>query len=112
MSTANQTAPDAETNSDNRAGNGVDDRPLVRRFQRSRWSRTRRRMEAMEPGDVLKLPLSEYYNAHSSALRLSDAYSDRQWKASRRGPTLTVFCDAQNPVVSGVRSTSSAKARA
>lgn len=56
-------------------------------------------MEAMEPGDVLMLPLSEYYNAHSSALRLSDAYSDRQWKASRRGPTLTVFCDAQNAEV-------------
>lgn len=32
MNTANQTAPDAETNSNTPAGSGVDDRRLVRRF--------------------------------------------------------------------------------
>lgn len=65
---------------------------LIDRFQRCRWSDTRKKMEKMKPGDVLHLPMSEKNNAHGSANRLSDAYENRMWKDSRKGGKLVVRC--------------------
>ena len=61
------------------------DMPLVARFQRIRWSETRRSMDGMKPGEKLILPESEYYNAHASAARLNDAYAGtRRWETRRK----------------------------
>lgn len=66
--------------------------PMVARFQRSRWSRTRLRMDAMSAGEVLTLPLAEYYNAKASTDRLNDAYGgSRVWVMSRRAGVITIF---------------------
>jgi len=60
------------------------DMPLLARFQRARWSETRRRMDAMRPGETLALARSEYYNAKSSTDRLNDAYEgSRRWFLKR-----------------------------
>lgn len=40
---------------------------------------------------LLKLPRTEYFNAHSSTLRLNDAYlGERQWKLRVAGNTMTI----------------------
>ena len=44
------------------------------RFNRTRWSDTRKRIDAMSPGQELSFPATEYFNCHSSVLRLNDAY--------------------------------------
>lgn len=54
---------------------------MVKRFQRSRWSSTRIRIEKMKPGKRRHFPLTDYYNCHSSVTRLNDAYAGRRkWK--------------------------------
>ena len=70
----------------------VDGSALTARFQRKRWSPTRKAMDAMKPGDTLKVPLSQYFNAHSSAIRLGDAYHDRKWVVSKNDRLVTVQC--------------------
>lgn len=44
------------------------------RFNRTRWSNTRKAIDAMSPGQELSFPVSEYFNCHSSVMRLNDAY--------------------------------------
>ena len=44
------------------------------RFNRTRWSETRKKIDAMSPGEVLTFPCVEYFNCHSSVMRLNDAY--------------------------------------
>ena len=66
---------------------------LVEKFKKDRWSDTRKAMDAMQPGDVLTLPVTEYFNSLSSAPRLSDAYHpDRHWRVSKKGGVLTIYC--------------------
>lgn len=68
---------------------------MTKRFLRKRWSRTRRRMDRMKPGAVLRLPRKEYFNAHASTFRLNDAYAgERQWTLQRQGPVLIVKCQS------------------
>lgn len=64
---------------------------LTERFQRARWSKTRIAMDAMEKGEILKFPDSEYYNAKASTDRLNDAYDGkRKWKLTRNGSEIVV----------------------
>jgi hypothetical protein len=71
---------------------------MVDRFHRERWTPTRLAMDSMEPGETLTPPMSEYYSVKATAERLSDAYTDRGWKVTRRAGELTVRChDKQQP---------------
>jgi hypothetical protein len=47
---------------------------MVRRFQRCRWSKTRKRIDALSVGESATFPLTERYNATTSVQRLQDAY--------------------------------------
>lgn len=69
---------------------------MVERFQKSRWSRTRNRMHAMKPGQVLKLPRSEYFNAYTSKYRLNDAYGGKRvWTLRKSGKEMVVTHEKQ-----------------
>jgi len=47
---------------------------MVGRFQRCRWSETRRRIDALRVGESATFSLAERYNATTSVQRLQDAY--------------------------------------
>lgn len=65
--------------------------PVIARFQRSRWSPTRRKIDAMGPGESATLPLEQYNTCQSSVQRLQDAYrGKRRWKVSQAGGKTTV----------------------
>ena len=58
---------------------------LVTRFVKERWSDTRRLMHELTPGGQIDRPLTEYYNAITSARRLKDAYEGaRKWRVSNK----------------------------
>lgn len=56
-----------------------DELPMVARFQRRRWSVTRRQIDAMGRATRMFLDCSEYYNAKASVERLNDAYEGHRW---------------------------------
>jgi hypothetical protein len=64
---------------------------MTQRFQRSRWSKTRRMMDAMKPGESITRPNTEWNNAVTSAQRLAYAYDDdRKWSVSRKRTHLEI----------------------
>lgn len=55
--------------------------PLVARFQRCRWSETRKRIDALEVGQSVTLPTTEFNNITTTIQRLQEAYEDtRRWR--------------------------------
>jgi hypothetical protein len=64
---------------------------MTDRFVRSRWSETRRQIDAMAKGEILTFNASQYFNAKASVDRLNDAYvGKRKWKLTRSKNTSTV----------------------
>lgn len=56
---------------------------MISRFQTARWSDTRKKIHALEAGQSLSFPQAEYFNAKSSADRLTEAYGgEREYKCS------------------------------
>lgn len=51
---------------------------MTARFQTARWSHTRKRIDAMRAGQIIRLPVSEYFNAYSSTMRSNDAYQGQR----------------------------------
>lgn len=64
--------------------------PLVARFQKVRWSRTRKRIHDMRPGQTRKFNRTDYFNCHASVYRLNDAYGERHWTMKVSGERITV----------------------
>jgi hypothetical protein len=61
------------------------------RFQRSRWSETRRKIDAMPEGGVLRFGADQYHNCKATVDRLNDAYAGaRQYTLSGCRKTVTV----------------------
>lgn len=58
---------------------------LTARFQQARWSETRKRIFALQPGQSLAFPRSEYFNAHASVRRLNEACGKRMWVIATSG---------------------------
>lgn len=55
--------------------------PLVKRFQRCRWSKTRNAIHDLVIGASAILPKSEWNNATTSITRLQEAYNHtRHWR--------------------------------
>jgi hypothetical protein len=53
------------------------------RFNRTRWSDTRKAIDALKPGQSKKFPEAEFFNCHSSVMRLNDAYDgERKYELS------------------------------
>lgn len=68
---------------------------MVSRFQKSRWSPTRQQMHDMQSGDQKTFPGAEYFNVHSTVMRLNDAYcGGKTWSYARRGGVLVVRCES------------------
>jgi hypothetical protein len=64
---------------------------LTKRFQRARWSSTRKRIDAMEPGQRRYFPRTDYFNCKSSVMRLNDAYEGtRVWQMKVSGDLITI----------------------
>lgn len=67
------------------------DETLIRRFQRARWSSTRKRIHDMRPGQRRHFKRTDYFNCHSTVYRLNDAYDGaRRWKMRVNGDRITV----------------------
>ena len=64
---------------------------LVSRFQRSRWSPTRRAIDALAVGASVTLAAGEYDNAITAIRRLREAYDDgREYRHARTAAGLTI----------------------
>lgn len=69
--------------------------PLVERFQRQRWSSTRKNIEKMKAGASCRFDPTDYFNCHSSVMRLNDAYDGvRRWKMKINKGRITVRREA------------------
>lgn len=53
---------------------------MTHRFQRSRWSDTRKSIHDLPLNSHLNLPATEYFNAKASVERLNDAYGTTKWR--------------------------------
>ncbi len=60
------------------------------RFDRRRWSDTRRRIDAMKAGEGTRFPSTERHNVSTSIQRTQDAYSDRRYVQSTQGADIIV----------------------
>jgi hypothetical protein len=58
--------------------------PLVRRFHRGRWSKTRKGIDALKVGESMTIAATELNNGTTSIQRLEEAYEyTRIWKINK-----------------------------
>jgi len=63
---------------------------MVKRFQMSRWSAIRRRIHDMSVGDEFKITKGEWADAHTSCVRLTEAYERKRiWVCEKVGNKIT-----------------------